>query len=150
MFVNSEGKSCQAANFIFHLQVQTAQIPITTQQVREGWQEIQQMEALQRQMLELEAQRELSLRLQKQPNQEPQVKGVSDASSPTAPTSALSKQDSAARSGAKKGSTSQKGKAQKKQGTGSPTSARATSSPPPAESSQIPVPDPDDDEPDRL
>lgn len=135
-------------------QVQTAQIPITAQQVREGWQEIRQLEAFQRQMLELEAQRELSPRVQKssqkQPNQEPPMQVIPDASSPPIPARTSSKRESAVRSGTKKSGTSQKGKAQKRQGAGSPTPAQAAASPPAVEPPQIPAPDPDDDEPDRL
>ena len=135
-------------------QVQTAQIPITAQQVREGWKEIQQLEALQRQMVELEVQQELTLQAQKppqqQPNQEPQIKVEPGSPSPATPTSTPSKKDPAARSSAKKSGTSQKGKASKRQGAELPKAVRVVSSAPGSEPSQIPVPDPDDNEPDRL
>src|SRR5581483_1315663 len=135
-------------------QVQTAQIPITVQQVRESWKEIQQLEVLQRQQLELEAQRELPLLAQKSPqqqtNQEPQIKVDTGSPSPATSTGVPSKKEPVARSGTKKSSLSQKGNAQKRRETGSPKPVQAIVSPPTAEPPQIPVPDPDDDEPDRL
>lgn len=135
-------------------QVQTAQIPITVQQVREGWSEIRQLEALQRQMLELEAQRELLTHAQKPPqkqlNQEPQIKSVPKSSSPAAPTSPPSKKEPAVKTSTKKSGLSQKGKVQKRQGADSLKPGRAVISPPDAELSPTPVPDPYDDEPDRL
>src|SRR5713226_6886861 len=48
--------------------VQTAPVPITPEQIQEGWREIRRQEAMQRQLLELEERRRQERQTQKQQN----------------------------------------------------------------------------------
>jgi hypothetical protein len=156
--------------------VQTAPVPITPEQVNEGWREIRRQEDIQRQLLELEERRRKERQAQKQQNASTGTTGASQkpATSGAQPTP---------RPGTQKKSNG-KGPANKKakqqpttpappKATPKPEMKPPTSPPPATKASQNPTPDtffwpdptkspatpeprippapdPDDDEPDRL
>jgi hypothetical protein len=116
-------------------QVQTAQVPITREQVDEGWGESRRQEDLQRQFLAQQAQqqqerREQQAKTQQQKGQQQPQKKPNQPSAPLDPRSA----------------SDGKSQAQK------PGPAPLNASPPPQAStpSPPPPPNPDDDEPDEL
>jgi hypothetical protein len=132
--------------------VMTAPVPITPEQVAEGWREIQRQEEMQRQLLAVEARRRQEQHAQKQQN-------AASAGNTT------NGQNATPRLGApKKQSTKKTKQPPAPTGTPSAPTPRPTPkivppSPPPAAPSPPtaapkplvpPVPDPDDDEPDRL
>ncbi len=131
--------------------VMTAPVPITPQQVDEGWREIRRQEEIQRQLLEIEAHRRAEQQAQKKQN----------ASTGT------STDQNAAPGGQKKrsGKSSASNKAKQQQQNTTPSTPTSTPAPPPQSpvnqkppspsitppaSAPPPTPDLDDDEPDRL
>ena len=115
-------------------QVQTAMVPITAEQTRAGWAEIRRQEELQRQLLEIEAQRqqeqrEQQAKAQQQKGQGQPPKATKQQAAPPGPRSA----------------SDGKGQGQKQK----PASSNATP-PPPQLQSPPPVVNQDDDEPDEL
>jgi hypothetical protein len=138
--------------------VMTAPVPITPEQIDEGWREIRRQEAVQRQLLELEERRRQERQAQKQQNanagngQKTATPGAQQTPQPGAQTK---------RSG-KKGPANTRAK-QQQPTSGTPNTPappkaasvpeiKPTTSPPPTVS-QLPIPpapDLDDDEPDEL
>jgi hypothetical protein len=129
--------------------VMTAPIPITPEQVAEGWREIQRQEEIQRQLLAVEARRRQEQQAQKQQN-------AASAGNATNGQSATPRPGAPKKQGTKK--TKQP---QPPAPTGTPSAPAPQPAPkivPPSPSPPTaapkplvpPVPDPDDDEPDRL
>lgn len=131
-------------------QVQSAQVPITLEQVQEGWAEIQHQEHVQRDMVEEEKQRKQQQKAQSQAQQKP------DASFPETPPVADTSQSKPRTGRTSRPPSQQKTKKQKHVPTGSETPDTPVPQKPSEQiSSSLPqgipsVPNPDDDEPDEL
>ncbi len=131
--------------------VMTAPVPITPEQIQEGWQEIRRQEEMQRELLAGEERRRQEQQSQKRqqvaqtpaPGPAGHPSAVSSSKPPSTPSTAASSKGGAAGPGTKKQQSYPK---KKKPATPSGTSQPSA---PPVQPS-LPIPDPDDDEPDEL
>ncbi len=134
-------------------QVQTAQVPITAEQVRAGWQEIRRQEELQLQLLEVEARRREEQRQQKQAG----GVGNADQNQP-AKTTTKPGPKSSLRPGPQQKDRTDKSPTGNQQPPApapkpNPPASKASTPVPPWSQPQRPTPPPvqdDDDEPDEL
>jgi hypothetical protein len=122
-------------------QVQTAQVPITGEQVREAWGEIRRQEAMQRELLEVEA-RSRQERRDQQAKMQPSKKTKRATPRPAAQSAKASPSD--------KASTTSRGQQPPRPAPASPIAPAPQASQPVPPQPPPPTPRLDDDEPDEL
>jgi hypothetical protein len=131
--------------------VMTAPVPITPEQVNEGWHEIRRQEAMQRQLLELEERRQEQ---QAQTQQNASAGNAGNGQKTATPGAQQTPRLSTQKKRSDKGTTSNKAKqlqpASGAQNTLAPPKAVPIPETKSTPSSLPPAPDLDDDEPDRL